>query len=91
MATGRAVITTDAPGCKETVIDGKNGYLIPVKNVDRLVEKMIEMIKFPDLMEEFGREGRKMAEGKFSVDTVNNTICKTMKLDNKGGDKYVTL
>ena len=39
MASGRAIITTDAPGCRETVVDGENGYLIPVKDVDALCEK----------------------------------------------------
>lgn len=41
MATGRAVITTDVPGCRETVINGYNGFLIPRWNVDALVEKML--------------------------------------------------
>ena len=91
MATGRAIITTDAPGCKETVVNGENGFLVPIKNVDALVDKMDELINNPRLVVEFGAKSRQIAEEKFSVETVNDTICKTMEIVNKGGDKYVTL
>lgn len=92
MATGRAIITTDAPGCKETLVDRENGFLVPIKNVDALVEKMVELINNPRLVREFGIRSRQIAEEKFSVETVNDTICKTMEIVNKGGDtNYVTL
>jgi glycosyltransferase involved in cell wall biosynthesis len=39
MAMGRAIITTDAPGCRETVVEGENGYLIETKNVNQLISK----------------------------------------------------
>ncbi|WP_395348681.1 glycosyltransferase [Variovorax sp. UC122_21] len=44
MSMGRAVITTDAPGCKETVVSGENGFLIPVASVDDLVGAMIRFL-----------------------------------------------
>ncbi len=44
MAMGRAVITTDAPGCRETVIEDENGYLVAVKSVDALVNAMQQCI-----------------------------------------------
>ena len=92
MATGRAIITTDAPGCKETVVDGENGFLVPIKNVNALVDKMIELINNPHLVSKFGLKSRQIAEEKFSVETVNDTICKTMEIVNKGGgNNYVTL
>ena len=47
MASGRPTITTDAPGCRETVTDGLNGYLVPVKNVDAIVEAMEKIIADP--------------------------------------------
>ena len=84
MATGRAIITTDAPGCKETVVDRENGFLVPIKNVDALVDKMVELINNPRLVREFGIRSRQIAEEKFSVETVNDTICKTMEIVNKG-------
>ena len=80
MATGRAIITTDAPGCKETVTDGLNGYLVPIKNVAALVEKMSALIEDASIAERFGQESRRLAEEKFAVNLVNETICKTMNL-----------
>ncbi|BBI68842.1 hypothetical protein PKHYL_30330 [Psychrobacter sp. KH172YL61] len=50
MAMGRAVITTDAPGCRETVINGHNGYLVPVKDADALAEAMQKFIDEPELI-----------------------------------------
>lgn len=47
MSMGRAVITTDAPGCRETVIDGKTGFLVPVKDAEAVAEKMIKFIENP--------------------------------------------
>ncbi len=44
MAMGRAVITTDAPGCRETVLDGDNGFLVPVKDTDALAQAMLRFI-----------------------------------------------
>ena len=81
MATGRAVITTDAPGCKETIVDGENGFLIPVKDVDALCEKMKQFIRHPELAQTMGFAGRKMAESLFDVNIVNQQICKTMKIE----------
>lgn len=80
MATGRAIITTDAPGCKETVVDGENGFLVPIKNAEILAAKMIDLIKNPQLVSEFAAKSRKKAEERFSVEIVNDTICKTMQL-----------
>ena len=78
MACGRAVITTDAPGCKETVVDGKNGFLVPVRDVDAVYTKMKWFIENPAAAEEMGSEGRKMVEKTFDVRKVNQTICEAM-------------
>ncbi|MBR5012226.1 MAG: glycosyltransferase family 4 protein [Clostridia bacterium] len=80
MAVGRAIITTDAPGCRETVTDGVNGFLVPVKDVEALAEKMIEMINSPDRVRQMAAEGRKMVEQKYDVKIVNKNICETMKV-----------
>jgi glycosyltransferase involved in cell wall biosynthesis len=47
MAMGRAIITTDAPGCRETVVDGQNGCLVPVKNSEALEAAMVRFIENP--------------------------------------------
>ena len=80
MASGRAIITTDAPGCRETVVDGENGYLIPVKDVDALCEKMTYFINNPDIVSAMGCNGRKRAEELFDVEIVNKRICETLGL-----------
>lgn len=80
MSSGRAIITTDAPGCRETVRDGVNGYLVPVKDTASIVSKMEELILNPKRIEEMGMQGRKVVEERFDVNIVNNTICNTMEL-----------
>lgn len=78
MAMGRAIITTDAPGCRETVINGINGYLVKVKNADDVADKMIYLAENPDIVKMMGRRGREMACNKFDVRRVIDTILKTM-------------
>lgn len=78
MATGRAVITTDAPGCRETVQDARNGLLVPVKDVNALVEKMKFFVQHPDAIAQMGHCGREIAEKRFDVKLVNQEICRMM-------------
>lgn len=80
MACGRAIITTDAPGCNETVVDGKNGFLVPIKNVDSICEKMKWFINNPNEIEKIGLSGRAMVEEIFDVNKVNASICESMSL-----------
>lgn len=69
-AIGRPVITCNSVGCKETVIDGYNGYLIPTKDVDALVEKLDILLSNTTLRQEMGRHSREYAEKNFSIDVV---------------------
>lgn len=69
-AIGRPVITCNSVGCKETVIDGYNGYLIPTKNVEALVEKLNILLGDAKLRQEMGKNSRKYAEENFSIDVV---------------------
>ncbi len=80
MACGRAVITTDAPGCRETVVDGENGFLVPVRDSMSIVEKMSFFLEHPDKIAEMGREGRARAEELFDVRKVDEAICEAMKI-----------
>ena len=75
MSMGRAIITTDAPGCRETVIDGKTGFLVPVKNAEAVAEKMTEFIENPELIKTLGASSAEYAREKFSVDKVNDDMC----------------
>lgn len=80
MACGRAVITTDVPGCKETVIDEENGFLVPAKDIDSLYQKMKCFIENPSKAANMGAVGRKMVEETFDVRKVNEIICEAMRL-----------
>jgi glycosyltransferase involved in cell wall biosynthesis len=78
MSMGRPVITTDSTGCRETVIDGVNGFLISVNDVEDLAEKMERFIKEPRLVETMGRKSRELVESKFDVHKVNGVIIDAM-------------
>ncbi|WP_423149301.1 glycosyltransferase family 4 protein [Rubrolithibacter danxiaensis] len=74
LAMGRAIITTDWVGCKETVNVVQNertGFLTPVKDVQALVSKLEFLIRNPEEIIRFGKNGRKYAEEKFDVNKVN--------------------
>ena len=66
LAIGRAVITTNAPGCKETVIQNENGLLVPVADERALVKAMRYLLSNKCLIAEFGYKSRKLAETKYS-------------------------
>lgn len=74
MAVGRAVITTDVPGCRETVIDGVNGFLVEKWNPHALAEKMIYFIEHPEQIKKMGYESYKIAQEKFDADKVNKRL-----------------
>lgn len=81
MAMGRGIITTDAPGCKETVCDGVNGYLVPVRSVEGLVSAMERFIVMPELVSSMGTKSRDIAEDKYDVNKVNQFMLKEMGFD----------
>jgi glycosyltransferase involved in cell wall biosynthesis len=80
MAMGRPVITTDAPGCRETVVDGDNGFLVPVKNIKALQAAMEKVLVDPDLAERMGNAGLQRARDKYDVHKVNAVIMEAMGL-----------
>ena len=67
MAMARPVITTDVPGCRETVVEGQNGFLVPPRDVEALVVAIERFIQDPSLVEQMGRESRKLAEERFNA------------------------
>jgi glycosyltransferase involved in cell wall biosynthesis len=69
-AVGRPIVTTNSIGCKETVVDGYNGYLIPVKDSDSLAEKLGILFEDEELRLNMGRNSRKWAEENFSIENV---------------------
>lgn len=71
MATGRPIVTTDAPGCRETTVDGENGYLVPVQNADALSRALIELANDRTKRQHMAGISRQMAEEKYDVAKVN--------------------
>lgn len=80
MAIGRAVVTTDAPGCRETVTDGVNGYLVPVGSSDGLADAMRRFLVEPSLAREMGRQSRRIAEDRYDVRRVNAEMLRGMEI-----------
>ncbi|MFC6204961.1 glycosyltransferase family 4 protein [Psychrobacter urativorans] len=78
MAIGRAVITTDVPGCRETVVDGVNGFLVEKWNPQALAEKMIYFIENPEQVAQMGYESYKIAQEKFDSRIVNDRLKKIL-------------
>lgn len=74
MAMGRPIITTDTPGCRETVVDGVNGYLVPVRDSEALSKAMLKLINNPELAAEMGRQSRDIACTRYDVGEVNANI-----------------
>ncbi|WP_201575436.1 glycosyltransferase family 4 protein [Psychrobacter immobilis] len=80
MAIGRPVITTDVPGCRETVVDGVNGFLVERWNPQALAEKMLYFIEYPEQIESMGYESYKIAKDKFDADKVNKRLLNMLGL-----------
>jgi glycosyltransferase involved in cell wall biosynthesis len=76
-AVGRAIVTTDVPGCREVVQDGENGFLVSARDVKKLSAAIKKLINNPELLVIMGKKSRLMAEQEFSV---QNVIDKTLEL-----------
>jgi glycosyltransferase involved in cell wall biosynthesis len=81
MAMGRAVVSTDTAGCRDTVVEGRNGFLVPVKDSIALAAALKIFIEQPNLIESMGKESRRMAEVRFDAYIINQVILKEMQLD----------
>jgi glycosyltransferase involved in cell wall biosynthesis len=74
MAMGRPIVTTQVPGCRETVRHGENGYLVPLNNVQALIEAMERFVIHPELIQSMGTRSRQIAIEKYDVHKVNAVI-----------------
>ena len=59
------IVTTDVPGCRDVVIDGENGLLVPKKNVDELITAIERLVDDQSLRQKMGKAGRRIVEEKF--------------------------
>ncbi|MGK2237296.1 MAG: glycosyltransferase involved in cell wall biosynthesis [Pseudomonadota bacterium] len=80
MATGRPILTTDVPGCRETVINGENGWLVEKANVEQLVNRMTWFIENPLEWQRMAEASRTIVENKFDVHKVNAELMDIMGL-----------
>ena len=80
MAMGRPVITTDVPGCRQTVVDGENGFLVPVRDPIALAEAMMRFLDSPDLVRLMGQRSRYIAESRFDVRKINQATYEAIEL-----------
>jgi len=80
MAMGRAIITTDAPGCRETVRGDENGFLVPVSDSIALTSAMERFLRDPGLVAPMGVRSRAIAEEKYDVHLVNRVMMRAMGL-----------
>lgn len=69
-AAGRAVVTTDHPGCRDAVRPNITGLLVPVKNPEKLADTLQFLIQYPEKRKRMGVAGRKLAEREFSVEII---------------------
>jgi glycosyltransferase involved in cell wall biosynthesis len=69
-ASGRVIVTTDVPGCREVVEHGRNGLLVPVRNAKALAEAVAGLVQDREDRLRMGREGRARAEAEFGITSV---------------------
>lgn len=78
MACGRAIITTDWPGCREPIDDGVNGFMIPVKDSGALAEKMTALVEDRDLLIRMAEAAYTTCQNKYEVGKVNESMRDTL-------------
>jgi glycosyltransferase involved in cell wall biosynthesis len=69
-ASGRPIVASDVPGCREVVKHGENGLLVPVKNAAELAKAVLVLLKNPALRQKMGKKGRAMVENELSEEVV---------------------
>ena len=79
-AMGRPILTTNTPGCRETVIEGENGFFVKVKRADDLAEKMIWMIEHRDKLQAMGDKSYEMCLEKFTIEKIDKRMMDIMEI-----------
>ena len=84
LAMGRAVITTDTPGCRDTVEEEVNGLLVQPRNFQALAVAMERFAQdHPGLAVRMGNRSRSLAERRFDVQEVNRTLLQAFSIENR--------
>lgn len=80
MAMGRPIITTDSVGCRETVVEGENGLLVPPRRPDALAQTMLHMIQTPGMIHRMSKASIARARDHYDVNQVNRLIIEALEL-----------
>lgn len=80
MAMARPVVTTDVPGCRQTVEPGVTGYLVPPFEPGALMRAMERFIEEPELIAQMGAAGRRLAEERFDAEIVAQDMVEILGL-----------
>ncbi len=80
MATGRAIITTDAPGCRDTVLEGQNGFIVPPRDHVSLAKAMEVFVRDPELAIKMGQRSYELARERYDVHAINRQLLSAMAL-----------
>lgn len=78
MAMAKPIVSTDVPGCRDTVVEGVNGYLVAARDSIALAAAMRRFIDDPSLIAPFGQASRRLAEERYDVNRINQVILKTL-------------
>ena len=81
MSMGRPILTTNASGCKETVDDNKNGFLVSIGSSTELAKRMIWFVNNRDKIKSMGEHSRKIVEKRFDVRKVNQEMLKILEIN----------
>lgn len=80
LATGRAVVTTDMPGCRDAVEDGVNGFLVPPRDPQAIADALGHFADDPGLAQTMSSASRDLAARRFNVERVNDILLEQMNL-----------
>lgn len=80
MACARAIITTNTPGCKETVVDGFNGYFVSAHNPQDLADKIMYFIRFPETIRSMGERSYQRCRSIYEVSIINKCMLEIMNI-----------
>ena len=74
-STGRAIVATDVPGCREAVIHEKTGLLVPLGDVPALADALASLVESKALRDRYGAAGRELVEASLSAERVSTAYC----------------
>ena len=78
---GRPILTTNTPGCRETVVDGENGFFVKVKRANDLAKKMIWMVEHRDKLQKMGDKSYEMCKEKFTIEIIDARMMEIMGVE----------